>query len=218
MNLQSRPATVGARVVDSLPFSEGGTPAQALALRAAGVDALVGYLGAMTPPRLGYLTDAGLAFMPVTFAGHYDGAIAVAQCRALGLPAGTTVWLDLEGQEAFGEGAGITPKLAAWATTVKAAGFVPGLYVGVPQPLMSAELFALPFERYWRGQGSIRDRFNALAEPTCGWSMVQAYPQHMRAGVLVDDDMVQQDYRGRVPTVACSSLAKDTVPSMRAVG
>jgi hypothetical protein len=119
----------------------------------------------------------------------------------MGLPSGGTVWLDVEGTAAFN-----TPPteliaiINAWADAVAGAGFMPGLYVGVPQPLTSAELFALHVVRYWRGQGSIRDRFNALAEPACGWSMLQCYPQHMRGGVLVDDDMVQEDYRGRLPS------------------
>lgn len=217
MSLVSRAVTVGARVVDSLPFSQAGTPAQALALRAGGVDVLVGYLGAMNVSRLGFLTDAGVGFMPVTFAGHYDGAVAVAQCKALGLPAGTTVWLDYENDDQ--PTTDLIPKLSAWAHVVLAAGFTSGLYVGSPEKLTSGELFALPFVRYWHGQGSVRDRFNALAEPKCGWCVVQAYPQHVRAGVLVDDDMVQQDYFGRVPVAACSAAAcaKDTVPGMAAV-
>ncbi len=65
--MRSEPAEVGALVVDSLPFSQGGTREQALALRAAGVQCLVGYLGAMNTKRLGYLMAAGIAFMPVTF-------------------------------------------------------------------------------------------------------------------------------------------------------
>ncbi len=51
--MKSEPAEVGALVVDSLPFSQGGTAAQALALKAAGVRCLVGYLGAISADRLG---------------------------------------------------------------------------------------------------------------------------------------------------------------------
>jgi hypothetical protein len=212
----TRPVGVGSRVIDSLPFSQGGSVQQAMDLRADGVEVLVGYLGVITDDILGHALDAGLAFMPVTLAGAWDGASAVARCKGLGLPAGITVWCDLEGDHAFVAGAGVIPKLAAWAQAIAAAGYMPGLYVGVPQPLTSEELFSLPFVRYWRGQGSIRDRHNALAEPKCGWCMTQAYPQHMRRGVLVDDDMVSQDYFGRVPVAACrsASFSADTLPEM----
>ncbi len=197
------PAEIGAHVVDSLPFSQGGTPTQAAALRADGVRCVVGYLGVINPARLALLLAAGLAFMPVTLAARYDGPAAVAQCQALGLPPGVTVWLDLEGQSAFKtEPTELIARINAWADAIRAAGFMAGLYVGVPQPLTSAELWSLHVERYWHGQGSVRDRHDALAEPACGWCMTQMFPQHVRDGVLVDDDMIGQDYRGRVPSWA----------------
>jgi hypothetical protein len=195
-------AAVGARVVDSYPFSEGGDLPLAEALAADGVQCLVGYLGHMNAFRLSAVLAAGLAFMPVTTAGEYEDGAAdeITQLKALGIPSGCTVWLDLEGQKAFhSDPSTLLAKLRAWAQAIAAAGYMPGLYVGVPQPLTSEELYQLPFVRYWRGQGSIRDRNNALAEPSCGWCMTQMFPQHMRAGVLVDDDIVGQDYRGRVP-------------------
>src|SRR5688572_23711541 len=92
-------AHVGARGVDSLPFSNTGTQDQANALRATGIDFVVGYLGAMNAARLSYVLNAGMGFMPVTFAGEYkDGAVdELNQLKALGIPAGATVWLDVEG-------------------------------------------------------------------------------------------------------------------------
>ncbi len=198
--MKSQVATIGARVVDSYPFSMYGG-ATANDLKEDGVDCLVGYLGVINPTRLLQVMDAGLAFMPVTLAGHMHGESSVNYCHELCIPQGVTVWLDLEGQTAFE-----TPpleligKINAWADAIQNAGYMPGLYVGVPQPLTSDELYSLKVVRYWRGQGSIRDRHNQLAEPTgCGWCMTQAYPQHNRAGVLVDDDMIQEDYKSRLP-------------------
>jgi hypothetical protein len=197
-------AKIGARVCDSLPYSQGGTAAQALALKADGCDCFVGYLGVMNATRLGYILAAGLAFMPVTLAGEYnDGPNdEIAQLKALGVPPQTTVWLDLEGMHAFKTNpAELIAKINTWANGIAAAGYMPGLYVGVPQPLTSDELWQLRVARYWRGQGSIRDRNNALAEPTgCGWCMDQKFPSHNRGGVWVDDNMVGQDYRARVPS------------------
>lgn len=202
--LRVEQATVGARGVDSYPFSVGGTAAQAVALRDMGVDFLVGYLGVISPMRLGGALAAGLAFMPVTVAGEFfDGpADEVAQLKALGIPPGVTVWLDLEGQKSFGWPAlDLIEKINAWADAIRSAGYEAGLYVGVPQPLTSDELWSLRVTRYWRGQGSIRDRHNRLAEPTkCGWCMTQMYPAVRRAGIDVDFDIIGQDYLRRVPS------------------
>lgn len=201
--MKTEQARVGAIGFDSLPFSMGGTPANAKAWKARGADFFVGYLGQMNKARLDAVLDAGLAFMPVTLAGEYnDGADdEIAQLRALGLPAGCSVWLDVEGQKAFNTPpAELIAKINAWAEKIAAAGYMPCLYVGVPQPLTSDELWNLKVQRYWRGQGSVRDRTNALAEPTkCGWCMTQMYPSITVGGVLVDANIVGQDYRGRVP-------------------
>jgi hypothetical protein len=218
-------APVGAVVCDSLPFSQSGTAAQAAELRASGVDALACYLGVLSPARLALILDAGLGYVPVSLAGEYeDGPVdELAQLRALGIPSGVVVWLDLEGMRAFrADPETLIAKIDAWADAIAAAGYVPGLYVGVPQPLTSAELTALHVVRYWRGQGSIRDRHNALAEPGPGWCMVQFYPSVTRGGVLVDANMVGQDYRARVPTWATRgpldaeviSPAADTLPAL----
>ncbi len=197
----TKPATVGARGADSLAFSENGTLAQAQALRGAGFDFFAGYLGAMTAARVQAVLGAGMAFMPVTFGGAFDGAAAALQCKALGLSAGCTVWLDVEGQTIWAmKPTDLIAKINAWADAVGAAGFMPGLYVGVPQPLTSAELWNLHVKRYWRGQGRVVDRTGALSEPQgCGWCMAQAYPSVARGGVLVDVDFIGQDYLQRVP-------------------
>lgn len=196
-------ANVGARVVDSLPFSTSGTAEQAVALKCSGVDGFAGYLGAMTPARLLAVLSAGLAFIPVTFGGEYEDGAAdeVAQLKALGIPAGASVFLDMEGMKAFkSDPAVLISKVNAWADAIAAAGYIPCLYVGVPQPLTSDELWKLHVKGYWRGQGSVRDRNGALAEPTgCGWMMTQAWPSVTRAGVLVDCNQVGQDYKERVP-------------------
>ncbi len=202
--MRSANAPVGARLVDSLPFSNGGTAEDARRLKAAGADGLAGYLGAMTKQRLEYLLDAGLAYLPVTFAGEYmDGAgDELFQLGALGIPVGTTVFLDLEGRKAFDtEPTLLASQIDAWATAIEAARYIPGLYVGSPQPFTEAELWKLKVRRYWQGQGATRDRFGKLAEPTgCGWCLRQAFPSVSYGGVWVDHNQVTQDYRGRVPT------------------
>lgn len=206
--------TPGQRFVDSYPLSAGGTRAQLDAVRASGIDGVILYLGVATAARVADAVAAGLAVMCVTTANHYDGATAAAECKALGLPAGCTVWLDVEGQEAWQTpAADLAAKIDAWARAVEAAGYVPGLYAGAPQPLTSGELWALSVKRYWKGLGRCVDRSGALAEPHgSGWCLIQLqhdngsgqwWPAPDAPGrVLVDVDAVQADYLGRTPTAA----------------
>jgi hypothetical protein len=206
-------AWVGARGVDSLPYSQAGTLAQAVALKATGVDFFVGYLGVINKARLEYLLDAGLAFMPVTLAERYDGGDAVRHCMSLGLPPGTSVWLDLEGKAAWETPAPVLmAKINAWADAVKTGGYMPCLYVGAPQPLSGKELYALKVVRYWLGIGRCIDKTGADAYPTCGWCVRQDWhgqtngmlwpPPHVHSDerVFVDTNSIQCDHRGRLPS------------------
>jgi hypothetical protein len=205
--VKTETAFPGARGVDSLPFSQSGTAEQARALKASGVEFFVGYLGVMNAARLKHVMDAGLAFMPVTLAAQYDGARAVAQCKALGLPPGVTVWLDLEGMAAWNTPPPVLmAKLNAWADAVKAAGYMPGLYVGAPQPLNSRELYSLRFVRYWLGIGRCADVTGDDAYPQCGWCMRQDWHGQKNGimwkntGVFVDTNAIQCDHHGRLPS------------------
>jgi hypothetical protein len=81
----------------------------------------------------------------------------------------------------------------AWAQAMKSGGYDPGLYVGSGTPLDGTQLYALSVDRYWKS-------LSQVSEPTCGWSMIQLYPETTIAGVLVDVDVIQQDYKGRVPS------------------
>lgn len=217
--MQVKNVPPSSRIVDSLPFSQGGTAAQAKALKASGVDGLIGYLGAMNQTRLGYVIDAGLGFMPVTFAGEYkDGAAdEIAQIKALRLPSGVTTWLDLEGLEAWN-----TPvdKLGGLIETwggdiVTATGNIAGLYVGAPQPFTGKQLFALKnITRYWLGIGRCRGKDGLDAYPDCGYCLRQDWhdnpdlAQHnlkggmlwKDTGVFVDGNSSQADHKGRHAT------------------
>lgn len=192
-------------VVDSLPFSQSGTAKEAQGLAEHRVKALAGYVGVISKERVQLLLDAGIGYLPVTLAGEYlDGPDdELRQLFNLGVPLGTTVFLDLEGMKAFkANSINLIAEIRQWADAINRAGYVAGLYVGVPQPLTSDELWDLPVTRYWRGQGSVRDRFSKLAEPTgCGWCMTQMYPSFYIGATYVDANMVGQDYKGRTPTV-----------------
>lgn len=214
----------GSRVIDSYPFSVGGTSIQAAALKADAVDGVVGYLGPMTKDRLEYVMRAGMGFMPVTTAGEYrDGALdEVAQLKKIGVPSGVCVWLDLEGIDAWNDPVAETDRLIReWCKPIADGGWIPALYVGAPQPFTGEQLFALPVKRYWLGQGRCVSKPNPAdpckcarcqgsrdAYPKRGWCMRQDWHGDAvkkgivwrRSGVLVDTNGVQVDHLGGLPT------------------
>jgi hypothetical protein len=186
---------VGARGIDCVTVLNAATSA---ALMKDGADFCFRYLGSVTPVELAAILDSGLAFMPVTFADQFDPVQAVQQLRALGIPPGTTVWLDCEGL-AGTAAAVLIPQINGWADAVVAAGWEPGLYCGSGSILTSAELYALRVVRYWHGMSRVLDRNGQLAEPMCGWCCYQLYPTQTSAGVQVDFDFIQQDTSSRLP-------------------
>lgn len=221
----AEPIPVGARLFDSLPFSLGGDASGAAALVApdaaagrGGADGIVGYLGTMTQARAAEVLAAGMGLLMTTVACAWDGAAAVAQARAIGYPVGCCVVLDVEDQESLDLGAaGLAAKIAAWAATVKSAGYVPSIYVGVPQPLSSEELWRLPVVRYWRGCGRIVDAADQLAEPSgCGWCMTQAWDSIVHNGIKVDANISGLDYLGR-SMIWCRSLRARGGPVQRSI-
>src|SRR6187401_926292 len=118
--------------------------AQAVTLAGHGAHALAGYLGIINKARLTHVLNAGMRYVPVCLAGEFNDGAAdeIAQLKNLGIPQGVTVYADMEGLRAFG-----TPplemiaKLDTWSSDILAAGWLPGLYVGSPQPLTSEELW-----------------------------------------------------------------------------
>jgi hypothetical protein len=176
-------------------------------LRASGIDYFVGYLGAIDAGRLEVVVDAGLAFMPVTFADAFDGNSAVEQCEALALPAGCTVWLDIEGKKVWAMNPQeVIARVNGWADAVIGGGYMPGLYVGSPQPLTGDELYALHVVRYWKAPSRVIDRNGRVWDgPACGFCMYQCWPSKNWPTdtdpnrVFVDVDFIQEDLRGRLP-------------------
>lgn len=199
-------AYVGALGFDTV--TEIKTASVAKGLYDSGMRFAVRYLGALSSPEVDLLLGAGLAVMPVTFSrspgwvptkamGEADGREAVANLKAAGLPNGCTVWRDLEGPG--GHAQDVIDWVNAWAHVVRDAGYDPGLYAGYGSKLTSSELYGLAVDRYWHSLSRVTDSAGQLAEPTCGWCMYQLYPSRMWAGVWVDVNVIQQDYKGRLP-------------------
>lgn len=181
------------------------TPAMCAAMKVENIDFVIRYLGSIDTSECDIILSSGLGLMVVTYAQHFDGMTTAAELRSLGLPQGTTVWLDVEG--CTQTPVELVKLINAWCYAVKAAGYYPGLYVGANALLTSGELYALAAERYWHSCSRVVDRDLASAEPQCGWAMIQLTPGNtQRAGYVVDVNVTQQDYRGRAPTMAVASL------------
>lgn len=123
--------------------------------------------------------------------GAKYGQAAAAYVRDLGAPAGVTVALDLEGVSPAVSSQDIIAYCTNWYREVASAGYLPCLYVGWHCGLSPAELYRLPFERYWGAYNLNRDQEPA----TVGLCM----KQHTLDGTA-DGDIVMPDAEGRLPT------------------
>lgn len=195
------------RSVPAVPFSLGVdtvlslSPQNCRGLQAAGIKFAVRYLTgpyAIGPAERDVILSSGLALMLVTAAGAYDGMQSVRALRSLNWPAGATVWLDVEGcTETPIELAG---KVNLWSHSVDAASFDPGMYVGAKSLLTSAQLYALAVDRYWHACSRLTDVAGTAQEPARGFCMRQLRPYNTQvAGVVVDVNVVEADYRDSVP-------------------
>lgn len=206
---------VGSRLLDSYPFSLGGSVEQAKAMKREAVDGFIGYLGVINKARYESVLDAGLGFIAVTLANRFDGAAAVKHAAALGYPAGATIALDIEGRKILNgvewplltgverevHAKSIWNACLTWKNAVSTAGYKTLLYVGSPQPLTTKELTDLGFDGYWNALSREADRTGALAEPTQGWNTWQMLPElyWRNTGVWSDVNIVGQDFRRRLP-------------------
>lgn len=212
--MKSHKAWPGARLVDSFPYSTGGTREQAFALARTGVDCLAGYVGVIPRQRIDWLHEAGVGFLAVTRAGAYtNGAFdEIAWLKKVGYPPDADVYLDVEGLAAYHANPPVLiGELNAWFKPVQAENYIAGLYLGEPQPLTSDEVQALACTRYWRGLGMPKDRNDHLVWPSRGWCIEQQYHGQPNGilwkdtGVLVDTNGVCCDHRKDLPTWSVGS-------------
>ncbi len=186
---------------------------EAAALSATGFSCAIRYLSRTTQQNPGDLSaaeaqtilHAGLALMavqhcplpgwaPTAALGMQYGQVAAANADAAALPAGTSLWLDLEGVASWATAADTIAFVNAWTETVAAADYLPGLYVGANQPLGGDELYwRLKVTRYWRSASTVPDI------PYRGYCMAQALMPSPIDGVVIDRDVVMADAFGGLP-------------------
>lgn len=197
------PVPVGSKGVDC---DTALTATSATRLKANGVDFVTRYLGSISTMEISAILSAGLGLELVTFAhtpgwtpsatlGAEDGDTDVMHLKALGIPEEMIIWIDLEGSG--GDAADTSAWINARSKAIVQAGYVAGVYVGDESVLDSQQLYALPHvTRYWRGFNS------GIPTPKCGWCQIQLYPPNQTVeGVLIDHDVSQSDYEGRLPTM-----------------
>lgn len=167
----------------------------------------------VSPGEIQALHDAGLAFMPVQHVesesawtpnavkGSSNGNVAVEECLRLALPHGVTVWCDLEGVAGGTVVADVVAYCQQWFQSVRAAGFLPGLYIGWHCGLTPDELYhALAFQHYWGAFNLNADQIPSVR----GLQMRQhvaglhEIPHGLR--YPIDTDTVQRDKLGGLPT------------------
>lgn len=155
---------------------------EAIIMRRAGYSFAVRYIKRITQHsydltriEVSNLHSAGLAVMPVQHVesekswipsvdkARINGQNAVAHCLELRVPAGVTVWLDLEGVDKSVPAEIIIRYCNYWHDIVSAIGYNPGIYVGWHAGLSPDELYRrLKFTRYWAAFNLNRDEFPAV--------------------------------------------------------
>jgi hypothetical protein len=100
---------------------------------------------------------------PTAKDGTAYGTTAAKECSAIGVPAGVTLWCDLEGVASGTSAKQVIDFCNNWHSAAAAAGFVPGLYVGFGAGLGPAQLYQdLRFTHYWAAYNLNADQFPAV--------------------------------------------------------
>jgi hypothetical protein len=173
---------------------------------------VIRYLENLTPQEFASNLAAGLAMMlvgesppnywiPSIQKGTSDGRRQVALARALDVPQGqgAEIWIDLETPALDTTALQIADYSKADCQEILSAGIDPGGYIGEGIPLSPEQLYLLPFLGYWHSLSNVQPVANV------DYKMIQLFPtqtlQLMTGPLLVDLNIVQQDKRGRLPTM-----------------
>lgn len=147
-------------------------------------------------------------WIPNALMGRADGEAAVKNALRAGIPAGVSVYWDLEGCAQVSRPADVVAFADAWYHEVRGAGFLPGVYVGASCILDAHDLYhKLPFSQYWRSFSRVPD------VDVRGYSMLQLYDTQTVAGTAIDIDVVQKDYENEMPRWLTSVSRATTLPS-----
>lgn len=155
---------------------------------------------------MGVILGAGLSLMAVQHCptegwdpsaelGQVYGQYGSSYAEAIGLPKGINLWLDLETPSTAATGQEVMSYANAWFSTVEAAGYVPGVYLGYGLPLGPEQLYkGLSFSHYWKA-------YNGPDLAIRGYEIVQ-HTQKELNGVSYDPNTISIDNLGGLPICA----------------
>lgn len=132
---------------------------------------------------------------PCAALGSQYGNAAAENARALGIPAGVSIAVDIESPMLSARADDIYAYENAWSAAVDAAGYQPMLYLAqqIPPDLDAEGLYRrIRASRYWRAAGNLPD------VAVRGWGVRQSLPV-LIGNAAVDLDTVQPDNLGDVP-------------------
>jgi len=139
---------------------------------------LLGVVQHATKSRL----DSGL--------GTENGENTASNAASIGVPAGVTLWCDIEGTNSASSDDTVE-YINAWAAAVTGAKYIPGLYVGPNSGLSASELsHSLSIAHYWKSSSEV-----PWVEQR-GFQMVQGHRVATSAGICIDPDVSCYDAMG----------------------
>ncbi len=165
----------------------------------------------ITPDEAGVIKAVGLGLMivqhvespgwiPTPEKGTAYGETAVEHCRAIGYAPGASVWLDVEEVARGVPTYAITGYCNRWYDVVRAAGYLPGVYVGWNCRLTPSELYwRLKFRAYWGAYNLNREQFPAVRGVQLLQREVRAGDVPMGVGIAFDVNIVSGDALGGFP-------------------
>lgn len=166
----------------------------AIMLLGKNVTVVTRYIDSLTPEEIAGFLSVGMQFDVVGYAMELDPSHTLARLRALGIPAGVTVWQDIEGKGL--DVADVMRRSNACALAVRGEGWDPGAYVGAGCPLTAEQLSGLVVDRYWHS-------VSRALEPSRGYCKRQVRPDDVFVGGLkVDRNVIEPDYQGDLPMLA----------------
>lgn len=177
------------------------SPFECRALVNLGYQFRCGYLDSMTPAEMRGQLSAGLPLLLYTYGNHFDAEHALLRCKALDVPQGAHIVLDVEGVTATGlEPAALVNKINAWGERMKSQTFLPCMYYAEDVLLTSEEISALAVYRYHQGAARIRDRNGRAMDPMRGAALIQGRPVNVRLSAIpgkpFDVNFHRHDYHG----------------------
>jgi len=160
------------------------------------------YVDSVDAAELARILGAGLGVLLFTYADEFDPTPRIAKLHALGIPKPATIVLDVESVKL--DAPSLIARVSKWDRAIFGEGWDAGHYQGAGAILNTAQLSALPCDRYIKAMSRIYDLTGSLVEPTEGWCGMQLYPPNQplgNHGLVVDFGVFQKDFHGRLPNL-----------------